>query len=77
MENTKQNLTSQQKRFRAAVDSSSCVCKSGGEAAQGSLPALSLHSDQVISLSPRDGVVERAPGPSSKLQAPSLKLQAP
>ena len=45
--------------------------------------------DQVISLSPRDGVVERAPGPglkpqatkpqaaSDKLQAPSNKLQAP
>jgi len=28
-------------------------------------------SDQVISLSPSDGWVERAPGPSSKLQAPS------
>ena len=36
-------------------------------------------SDQVISLSPRDGVVERAPdqGQSAKLQAPSVKPQAP
>ena len=33
--------------------------------------------DQVISLSPRDGVVERAPGPGLKQQAPSVKLQAP
>ena len=40
MVNTKKNLTLQQKRFRAAVDYSSCICKSGGEAAQGSLPAL-------------------------------------
>ena len=40
--------------------------------APGSLPANgALNSDQVISLSPRDGVVERAPGPSSKPQAPS------
>ena len=45
--------------------------------APGSLPANgALNSDQVISLSPRDGVVERAPGPSYKLQAPSLKRQA-
>ena len=79
--NIKQNLTLQQKRFRAAVDYSSCICKSGGEAARGSLPALSPHSDQVISLSPRDGVVERAPGPglmksqaTSKSQAASVKL---
>ena len=43
MENIKQNLTLQQKRFRAAVDYSSCICKSGGEAARGSLPALSPH----------------------------------
>ena len=36
-------------------------------------------SDQVISSSPRDGVVERAPGQgqSAKLQAPSVKPQAP
>ena len=33
-------------------------------------------SDQVISLSPHDGVVERAPDPGSKPQAPSFKLQA-
>ena len=87
--NIKKNLTLQQKRSRAAVDYSSCICKSGGEAARGSLPALSPQSDQVISLSPRDGVVERAPGPglkpqatkpqaaSDKLQAPSRKHQAP
>jgi len=35
-------------------------------------PAL----DQVISLSPHDGVVERAPDPGSKPQASSTKLQA-
>ena len=34
-------------------------------------------SDQVISLSPHDGVVERAPGPGLKQQATSVKLQAP
>ena len=34
-------------------------------------------SDQVISLSPRDGVVERAPDPGLKQQASSVKLQAP
>ena len=39
MVNIKQNLTLQQKRFRAAVDYSSCICKSGDEAARGSLPA--------------------------------------
>ena len=33
-------------------------------------------SDRVISLSPRDGVVERAPGPGLKPQASSSKLQA-
>ena len=33
-------------------------------------------SDQVISLSPRDGVVERAPGPGLKQQASSFKRQA-
>jgi len=76
MVNIKQNLTLQQKRFRAAVDYSSCICKSGGEAAQGSLPAQRPHSDQVISLSPRDGVVERAPGPGLKRQASSRKRQA-
>ena len=75
MVNIKQNLTLQQKRFRAAVDYSSCICKSGGEAAQGSLPAQRPHSDQVISLSPRDGVVERAPGPGLKRQASSNKLR--
>jgi len=32
--------------------------------------------DQVISLSPRDGVVERAPGPGLKQQASSFKRQA-
>jgi len=32
--------------------------------------------DQVISLSPRDGVVERAPGPGLKYQAASIKRQA-
>ena len=75
MENTKQNLTSQQKRFRAAIDSSSCVCKSGGEAAQGSLPALSLHSDQVISImGSAYGVQERAPGPGLKFQAANVLL---
>ena len=30
--------------------------------------------DQVISLSPRDGVVERAPGPGLKLQASNVLL---
>jgi hypothetical protein len=49
----KKNLTLQQKRSRAAVDYSSCICKSGGEAARGSLPALSPQSDQVISLTNR------------------------
>ena len=45
--------------------------------APGSLPANgALNSDQVISLSPSDGWVERAPGPSFKHQAPSLKHQA-
>jgi len=34
------------------------------------------YTDQVISLSPRDGVVERAPGPGLKLQASSYKRQA-
>ena len=34
-------------------------------------------SDQAISSSPHDGVVERAPGPGHKLQAASVKLQAP
>jgi len=34
-------------------------------------------SDQAISLSPRDGVVERAPDPGLKQQAASVKLQAP
>ena len=34
------------------------------------------YTDQVISLSPRDGVVERAPGPGLKLQAASHKHQA-
>jgi len=34
-------------------------------------------SDQAISSSPHDGVVERAPGPGLKLQAPSVKPQAP
>ena len=43
MVNIKQNLTLQRKRFRAAVDYSGCICKSGGEAARGSLPALSPH----------------------------------
>jgi len=33
-------------------------------------------SDQAISESPHDGVVERAPGPGLKLQAPSVKPQA-
>ena len=31
------------------------------------------YTDQVISLSPSDGWVERAPGPSFKLQASSTK----
>ena len=34
------------------------------------------NTDQVISLSPSDGWVERAPGPSFKPQAPSFKHQA-
>ena len=43
----------------------------------GSLPVNgALNSDQVISLSPRDGVVERAPGPGLKRQAPSFRRQA-
>ena len=33
-------------------------------------------SDQAISSSPHDGVVERAPGPGHKPQAPSIKPQA-
>ena len=75
--NIKQNLTLQQKRSRAAVDYSSCICKSGGEAARGSLPALSPQSDQVISImGSAYGVQERAPGPGLKLQAPSFKPQA-
>ena len=47
-------------------------------ACSGSSPARNK-SDQVISSSPRDGVVERAPdqGQSAKLQAPSVKPQAP
>ena len=44
MVSIKQNLTSRQKRSRAAVDYSSCVCKSGGEAARGSLPAQRPYS---------------------------------
>ena len=74
--NTKQNLTLQQKRFRAAVDYSSCICKSGGEAARGSLPALSPHSDQVISCKSYATAcrTERAPGPGLKLQAPNVLL---
>ena len=86
--NIKQNLTLQQKRFRAAVDYSSCICKSGGEAAQGSLPAQRPHSDQVISGASATAPVQRAPGPglvcalgrkasSFKHQAPSFKHQAP
>jgi len=75
--NTKQNLTLQQKRSRAAVDYSSCICKSGGEAARGSLPALSPQSDQVISImGSAYGVQERAPDPGLKQQASSVKLQA-
>ena len=35
------------------------------------------NTDQVISLSPSDGWVERAPGPSFKLQAASVKLHDP
>ena len=67
MVNTKQNLTLQQKRFRAAVDYSSCICKSGGEAARGSLPALSPQSDQVISCGiGRRPSTGRAPDPSFK-----------
>ena len=70
MVNTKQNLTLQQKRFRAAVDYSSCICKSGGEAARGSLPALSPHSDQVISQNNETSKGGRAPGPGLKLPGP-------
>ena len=46
-------------------------------ACSGSSPARNK-SDQAISLSPHDGVVERAPGPgqSVKPQAPSSKRQA-
>ena len=77
MVNIKKNLTLQQKRFRAAVDYSSCICKSGGEAARGSLPALSPHSDQVISLTLADGCNGSVhPGPGLKRQASSLKRQA-
>jgi len=75
MVNIKQNLTLQQKRFRAAVDYSSCICKSGGEAAQGSLPAQRPHSDQAISLINPDGENESVrPGPGLKLQAAGVKL---
>ena len=71
----KQNLTLQQKRFRAAVDYSSCICKSGGEAARGSLPALSPQSDQVISCGiGRRPSTGRAPGPGLKLQASNVLL---
>ena len=67
MVNTKKNLTLQQKRSRAAVDYSSCICKSGDEAARGSLPAQSPNSDQVISImGSAYGVQERAPGPGLK-----------
>ena len=77
MVNTKKNLTLQQKRSRAAVDYSSCICKSGGEAARGSLPALSPHSDQVISLTLADGCNGSVhPGPGLKRQASSVKPQA-
>ena len=76
MVNIKQNLTLQQKRFRAAVDYSSCVCKSGGEAAQGSLPAQSPHSDQAISYEHSTESEGVRPGPGLKLQAASDKLQA-
>ena len=71
MVNTKKNLTLQQKRSRAAVDYSSCICKSGGEAARGSLPALSPQSDQVISLTLADGCNGSVhPGPGLKLPGP-------
>ena len=64
---TKKNLTSQQKRSRAAVDYSSCVCKSGDEAARGSLPAQRPHSDQVISNpEARTAAGRRAPDPGLK-----------
>jgi hypothetical protein len=76
MVNIKQNLTSRQKRSRAAVDYSSCVCKSGGEAAQGSLPAQSPHSDQAISYEHSTESEGVRPGPGLKLQAASDKLQA-
>jgi len=53
------------------LTSQSCNTRSR---ALGSLPAKgALNSDQVISLSPRDGVVERAPGPGLKLQASSFR----
>ena len=77
MVNIKQNLTSRQKRSRAAVDYSSCVCKSGGEAAQGSLPAQSPHSDQAISYEHSTESEGVRPGPGLKPQAASDKLQAP
>ena len=76
MENIKQNLTLQQKRFRAAVDYSSCICKSGGEAARGSLPALSPYSDQAISKEPATAGNQRSPGPGHKQQTSSNKQQA-
>jgi len=41
-----------------------------------SCPIGYKNMDQVISLSPRDGVVERAPGPGLKFQATSFKPQA-
>ena len=67
MVNTKKNLTLQQKRSRAAVDYSSCICKSGDEAARGSLPAQSPHSDQVISCGTRRRPsTGRAPDPGLK-----------
>ena len=65
---TKKNLTSQQKRSRAAVDYSSCVCKSGDEAARGSLPAQRPHSDQVIS-----GVVSSSRAAGTRAPDPGLK----
>jgi len=77
MVNIKQNLTLQQKRFRAAVDYSSCICKSGGEAAQGSLPAQRPHSDQAIShANSTRGPSDVRPGPGLKRQASSRKRQA-
>ena len=91
MVNIKQNLTSRQKRSRAAVDYSSCVCKSGGEAARGSLPAQRPHSDQAISYEHSTESEGVRPGPglklswsmhaltnrSHRLQATSFKQQAP